>query len=94
MRHRRRGRRNGAEDVGVGIALVLRLARAGSLLRPLVDEAVLLPDPHLVLDPDLDRRAGRLSAYDLAEAEGKVFLCAAMASGSCAGCLGLALTWA
>lgn len=44
-----------AEQIGVGITLILRLARTRPLLGPLVDQAVLLPDPHFILEPDLDR---------------------------------------
>src|ERR1700730_15760763 len=45
------------EQIGVLVALVLRLARPRALLRPLIDEAVLLPHPHLVLEPHFDRRS-------------------------------------
>ena len=38
-----------AEDVGDFVALILRLAWARASLRPLVDEAVLLADPRLIL---------------------------------------------
>jgi hypothetical protein len=47
---------DGAEQIGVVIALVGRLARSRSSLGPLPDLAVLLADPGLVLKPYLDRR--------------------------------------
>src|SRR6516164_1824552 len=48
-----------AEHIGVGVTLVLGLARPRALLGPLIDQAVLLPDPHFILEPDLDRRSWR-----------------------------------
>ena len=61
-----------AEQIGALVALIGRLARAGFLARPLVDEAVLLADPHLILEPQLDRRAGRQRLHDLRHFAGKV----------------------
>lgn len=46
-----------AEHVGVSVTLILGLARPRPLLRPLIDQAVFLPDPHFVLEPDLDWRS-------------------------------------
>jgi hypothetical protein len=51
------GRADRAKQVGVLIALVGGLDRPRPLARPLPDEAVLLTDPRLVLEPDLDRLA-------------------------------------
>ncbi len=48
-------RTDGAEKVGAFVALVSGLARPRSASRPLPHEAVLLADPGLVLEPDLDR---------------------------------------
>ncbi len=48
-------RTDGAEKVGAFVALVGGLARPRSASRPLPHEAVLLADPGLVLEPDLDR---------------------------------------
>jgi len=45
-----------AEQIGVVIALVGRLARSRSALGPLAHEAVLLADPGLVFKPYLDGR--------------------------------------
>lgn len=50
-------RADGAEEVGALIALVGRLAGTGAPSGPLTDDAVLLPDPRFVLEPDLDRRS-------------------------------------
>ena len=52
-------RTNGAEQIGVGVTLILRLARPRPLLGPLIHQAVLLSDPHFILEPDLDRGCGR-----------------------------------
>ncbi len=49
-------RADGAEQIGVVVALVGRLARSRSALRPLPNLAVLLADPGLILKPYLDRR--------------------------------------
>src|SRR5271163_4913067 len=50
---------------------------------PAIGEFVLLADPHLVLEPDLYRCARRELGTDFRHAYSKVFLNAAMASGSC-----------
>lgn len=52
-------RADGAEHVCVGVTLLDQLARPAATLRPLSDAAVLLSETHLVLEPDLDGRAGR-----------------------------------
>jgi hypothetical protein len=63
-----------AEQIGALVALVGGLARPRSASRPLPHEAVLLADPGLVLEPDLDRLslgdAGQVSA----QGGGEVFL--------------------
>ncbi len=61
---------------------VCGLARPRSLPGPLIDEAVLLADPHLVLEPDLDRRSRGEFGHDRRNQRWKVFLKAAIASGS------------
>src|SRR5437764_13960887 len=48
-------RADSTEQIGVLISLILRLARSGSFLGPLINEAVLLSDPHFVLEPHLGR---------------------------------------
>ena len=49
-------RTDGAEQIGVVVALIGGLSRPCSLPRPLADQAVLLADPGLILEPDFDRR--------------------------------------
>jgi len=63
-----------AEQIRALVALVGRLARAGSLARPLVDEAVLLADPHLILEPQLDPGAERQRLHNLRHLAGEIFL--------------------
>jgi len=53
------GRADGAEQVGVLVALVGRLSGTCSASGPLPDLAVLLAYAGFVLEPDLYRRAGR-----------------------------------
>ena len=48
-----------AEQIGVVVALVGGLPWPRSTLGPLADKAVLLADPGLILEPDLDRRCLR-----------------------------------
>src|SRR6202048_2762935 len=84
-------RTDGGEHIGVLLALILWVARAGSLLGPLVDEAVLLADPHLVLEPDLNRRFRGEFGHDRRDLRRKVFLNAALVSRSCTGWRGRAL---
>jgi hypothetical protein len=62
-----------AEQVGVLIALILRLTRARALLRPLVGETVLLSDPHFILEPNLNRSFRCEPAHNLGDARGKIF---------------------
>jgi hypothetical protein len=44
-----------AKEIGALVTLVGRLARSRSASSPLADEAVLLTDAGLVLEPDFDR---------------------------------------
>ena len=74
-----------AEQIGALVALIGRLARAASLARPLVDETVFLTDPHLILEPQLDRGTGRQRLHDLGYLAGEVFLKVSIASLSCSG---------
>ena len=71
------------EHIGGLGALVLDGARSRPLASPAVGELVLLPDPHLVLEPHLYRCARGEPRVDFRHASGKVFLNASMASGSC-----------
>jgi hypothetical protein len=47
-------RANGAEEIGVFIALVGGLTRSRSASCPLANQAVLLPDARFVLEPNFD----------------------------------------
>src|SRR5260370_1279063 len=62
-----------AEQIGVLITLIFRLPRTRTLLGPLVDERVLLPNPHLILEPHLDRGCQCKSAHGLQYAGWKAF---------------------
>src|ERR1700730_11449147 len=64
-------------------ALVLDGVGTRALSGPTVGELVLLTPPHLVLEPHFYGCAGRECCADFRQACGKVFLNAAMASGSC-----------
>src|SRR5258708_2289127 len=80
-----------AEKISIFVTLVLWLARSRALFGPLVDQTVLLSNTHLILEPDLDRRCRRKCIHNLCDQSGEVFLKAAIACGSCAGCCGRAL---
>jgi hypothetical protein len=43
-----------AKKISIFVTLILCLARSRALFGPLKDQTVLLSDPHLVLEPDLD----------------------------------------
>ena len=71
-----------SEQVGVLVTLVGGLAWPRSSPRPLAHHAVLLADPSLVLEPDLDVPAlGQVSDVG-AQGLGEVFLNASMTLGS------------
>src|SRR3954470_24145791 len=76
------GRADGAEDVSRARALVVRRRGACAASRPAPGDLVLLPDPRLILEPDLYRLAGRIARGDLLQAGGAVFLNVASASAS------------
>ncbi len=84
-------RTDGAEEIGAFIALVSRLTRPRSAPGPLSDEAVLLADARLVLEPDFDRRVGRQTRQMGAQRAWEVFLKASMVSAFCPGWRGRAL---
>ena len=71
------------EQIGRLGALIMRGPGTRALPGPTVGKLVLLTDPHLVLKPDLYRCTRRELGTDFRHAVGKVFLNAAMASGSC-----------
>src|SRR3982075_4097218 len=79
-----------AEQIGIFVTLILGLARSRALFGPLVDQTVLLPNAHLILEPDLDRRCRRKCIHNLCDQSGEVFLKAVIACASCAGCSGRA----
>ena len=64
---------DGAEQIGILITLIFWLPRTRALLGPLVDQRVLLPDPHFILEPHLDRGCQRQPAYGLQHAGRKTF---------------------
>ena len=74
-----------AEQVGALVALVGGLARPRSAPGPLPHEAVLLADPRLVLEPDLDGLARREAAQMGFQRGREVFLNASIVLASCAG---------
>lgn len=81
------------EQVGALIALVGGLARPGSASGPLPDEAVLLADAGLVLEPEFDRLApGDVGEMGFQRGR-EVFLNASITRSSWAGWCGRALMW-
>ncbi len=72
-----------SEQIGRLGALIVSGLGTRALAGPALGDFVLLADPHLVLEPDLYRCARRELGADFRHAYGKVFLNAAMASGSC-----------
>lgn len=65
---------DGAEEIGVLVALVGGQARAASLLHPQPDAAVLLAEPGLVLEPNLNPLVLGQMAYVGCERAREVFL--------------------
>jgi len=82
-----------AEQVGVGVSLIGGQARARSLLCPNAHAPVLLAQPGLVLEPDLDPLVLGETGYVGCERAGEVFLKASITRGSCLGCCGRPLMW-
>ncbi len=87
------GRADGAEDVGILVAKILDLTGSRAFPRPLVDEAVLLANPGLVLEPDFDRDRGRKMGYRRSQRPGEVFLKSSIVSAFWPTCRGRAETW-
>jgi hypothetical protein len=71
------------EQIGRLGSLIMHGSGTRALPGPAISELVLLADPHLVLKPDFYRCTRRKLGTDFRHAVGKVFLNAAMASGSC-----------
>ncbi len=78
-------RTDGAEQPGIGVTLVGGLTWSRAPSGPLPDDTVLLTDPGLVLEPDLDRLSLRQMASMSAQDTGEVFLNASMTPVSCPG---------
>ena len=76
------GRANGAEDVGRSGSLIVGCAGPGASPGPSAGDLVLLADPGLILEPDLDLRAGGEPRSDRGYLVGEVFLNVVMVSGS------------
>ena len=71
------------EQVGGLGPLIVSGPRTRARPGPAIGELVLLADPHLVLEPDLYRRARSELRTDFRQAVGEVFVKACMTSGSC-----------
>ena len=67
-----RGGADGAEDIGRAGPLVARGYGPRAATGPAAGDLVFLPDPGLVLEPDLYRLAGSLAGRDLRHSRGKV----------------------
>src|SRR4051812_26963819 len=75
-----RGWADGAEDVGRGGSLVFGGCGPCAALRPAAGDLVLLPDPGLICEPDLDHLAMSLGLCDRLQTGREVFLKAATAA--------------
>ena len=84
---------NRAEQIGRFGSQIGQGSRPGAAPRPASGDFVLLAKPHLVLKPDLYRRAGRKLLGGLAQANGEVFLNASISAGSCPRWRGRAEIW-
>ena len=80
-----------AEEIGVLITLVGRLAGPRSAPRRLPDKAVLLADARFALEPEFDRRSFGQVLRMRAQNRGEVFLKASTIRSSCLGWQGRAL---
>ena len=78
------GRADRPEEIGPGGALVVGRPRPRAALRPAAGDLVLLPDPRLVLKPQLYPRAGGQVLADRRDSVRKAFLNWSAASGHCA----------
>ncbi len=87
------GRADGPKEVGALVALIGRLAWSCSAPGPLTHQAILLADPGLVLEPDLDGPAAGHARQVRLQGFREVFLYAAITSGFWPGCRRRALMW-
>jgi hypothetical protein len=85
------GRTDRAEQISIVVTLVGGLSGPRSAPGPLADEAVLLPNPGFILEPDLDRRGFRQSFETGLQRTREVFLNPSTIRSSCAGWRGRAL---
>jgi hypothetical protein len=84
-------RANGAEDIGGGVALILRRGGSAAAARPSAGDRVLLAYPGLVGEPELQRlEAEALIRGDACQRGGEFFLNASIAPGPWAWCFGRA----
>ena len=79
---------DGPKNIGCPVALVCGLAWPCAPDFPFPHPFVFLPDPRLVLKPDLDRRAQWKLFYSLGNPPGELFLKSSITPGSCKGCSG------
>lgn len=86
-------RTDGAEQIGILIALIGRLAWPGSFAGPQANDTVLLTDACFILPPDLYCLGGRNAAQVGGKRVVEVFLKASITRASCLGCCGRALMW-
>ena len=68
------GRTDRAEEIGVFVALISGLTRTRSPPSPLTDQAILLADAGLILEPDFDGRSRRQMSQMRLQRRGEVFL--------------------
>src|ERR671939_583113 len=79
-------RADGPEQIRPGVTPVARRTRARAPLGPEPCQPALLTNPRLILEPDLERLAGRVFRQGRAYQGREVFLNASWAAGSLAGC--------
>ena len=84
-RARAASRTDRTEEVGALVSLICGLARPRSAPRPLPYETVLLANPRLILEPDLDGSLPRDTSQMSPQRRRKVFLNASIVRASCAG---------
>ena len=76
------GRTNGSEQVGAVVAMIGRLAWARSASGPLPHDPVLMPQAHLILEPDLHPLTLSDTRQMSAQGGGEVFLNSVMVRSS------------
>jgi hypothetical protein len=76
------GRTDCAEEIGRVMAIVANCRWAAAAQRPLIRQRAFLADAGFILEPDLDRLAGRARRQGCSYENGEVFLKAACAAPS------------